>query len=437
MKISIATSLFILLVASLFGWQGHQRLVIVRETHAKLATTAAGLGFSVNLAHPSNPVRITKRERENKDVDAKAAAAQFIAFAIEMEAIEKKGGSPDDTQQKRSIEMMERMTSLDSSQLKILIAEIRAAKDLKDETREGLITFAIMTLANDHPQAALTLLTESPDFSKGEAMSTHMVSSALAQWAKDDPLAALDWVRKNSAKFPDLLTDSAKSGLISGTATQDPRLALKLIDELGIKKTSNLISQIAYAAKTPEERLTTLNAFREYLASLTDEKARSETVNSVMSSLAQGIAQLDFNSASKWIATANFSPVELENFAENLDYYTQKSSEIGQWIDWVGKTLPPDKADNNIRSIVRSWTRKDYQAAGKWLATAPEGPVKNSAIRSYAETVSQYDPRTAAQWALTLPPGADRKETLWNIYNNWPKDDSAAKEAFKQEHGIE
>jgi hypothetical protein len=35
-----------------------------------------------------------------------------------------------------------------------------------------------------------------------------------------------------------------------------------------------------------------------------------------------------------------------------------------------------------------------------------------------------------------LPPGTDRDKTLKRTYQNWPESDTAAKEAFKQQHGI-
>jgi hypothetical protein len=435
MKISIAASILILLVAALFGVPNHQRLVSVRESHAKLVAAAAQLGVSIDPNHPDDPVRVTKREREDKEADARAAAAEFIAFAREMEAIQKKGGPPDEAQQKRIMEIMDRMMSLDPAQLKILIAEVRAAKDLKDEMRQGLIGFSIMTLSNDHPQAALALFTESSDLFKESGMGNHVISSSLAKWAKDDPLAAVEWVKKNSAKFPDLITEDAKRGLISGTAAQDPRLAFKLIGELGIKETSQSINGIILAAKTPEERTATLTALREHLATITDEKTRTELSENAVRRFAHNIADAGFEASARWISESNFTPTELDSLASGLFGYV-KSGETGKWIEWIGEKLPPDKADDRIRNLVNNWTRNDYQAAGKWLTAAPDGPTKNAAIRSYAETVSKYEPATAAQWALTLPPGKDREQTLKTIYQNWPKDDTAAKEAFKQEHGI-
>lgn len=90
MKISIAASILILLVAALIGMRNHQRLVTVRESHAKLVAAAAQIGVSIDPSRPEDPIRITKRERENKDAAARLAAAEFIAFAREIEANEKK-----------------------------------------------------------------------------------------------------------------------------------------------------------------------------------------------------------------------------------------------------------------------------------------------------------------------------------------------------------
>jgi hypothetical protein len=434
MKFSIALALLILLVAGLFGISNQQELTTVRESHAKLAAAAAQLGISIDPSKPHDPIRSTKRERENKQATAQLVTNEFIAFAKEMEAFEKKGGQPDEAQQKRMIDLMDRLMSLDTTQLKFLVSAVQAATDLKDETRQGLVAFSIMTLANDHPQAALTLFTESPDLHKDNSMSTHIVSSSLERWAKQDPTSALEWVKNNSAKFPELLTDDVKTGLISGTATQDPKLAFKLIGELGLKDANSAISGIIEAATTPEERTATLTALREHLATVTDEKTRTELSDRAISDFNSGLIKSGFAASTQWIEKSNFTPTELDSFAGGL--YNLKGDENGQWIQWVGEKLSPEKADDKVRDLVRTWTRNDYQAAGKWLSSAADGPIKNSAISSYAETVSKYEPATAAQWALTLPPGKDRDKTLRRISQNWPKEDAAGKAAFKQQHGI-
>lgn len=441
MRYSIALAVIILAAALGLGRHDARQFAAVRATHSQLVAEASQLGLTLDPLHPDHPVRVTKREREDRAASAMRMSAQFIAFAKEMEAVRQSGKPMDEAMQKRMMESMDRLMSLDAAQMKILIAEVRAATDLKDETRQGLIGFSLMTLANDHPQAALAMFIESSDLLKG-GMGQQVISSSLSRWAKDDPFAALAWVRKNGASYPEAVTDETKRGLLTGAAIQDPKLAFKLVGELGFKDanaSNNAIQNIVSAAKTPEARTAMLAALHDHLATITDDKARADVARSGVNRLVQNVAQDGFESASKWLTAASLTPAELASFAESFHPPTAKSGETGQWVAWLGDTLPADKADVKIRSVVSNWTSTDYQAAGQWLATAPAGPAKNSSVRAYAETVSRYEPEVAAQWALTLPAGQSREDTLRHIYHNWPKDDpaaSAAAAAFAQQHGL-
>lgn len=419
-KFSLTLAMLILAAAACYHWRGSQRLTIVRENYTQLAAQAAIFGITLDPARPSDPVRITRRERENKDVDAKTTATDLIAYAKEMEARGSWNGLGDGAQQKRTTEITSRMISLDSAQLKLLIAEVRATKELKDQSRQNSISLALMTFGNDHPQAVLALFSESPDLLKDAGgMSGFIVQSSLAKWAKEAPLAALEWVQKNGEKSPDLITDRTKIGMLAGTAADDPKLALKLISEFKIKDALHALSQIASAAKTPVERTATLTALRDYLTAMPDEKARNEATDRSIGALARGLAEDGFASANQWIAGANLSPTELESIVDDL-IYANIDGEFGQWLEWIGEKLPAEKTEASIREIMGKWTQRDYQAAGKWLAATPAGPTKDTAVRSYAETVSAYDPATATQWAMTLPPGPDREKTLKHIQDHSP-----------------
>ena len=190
------------------------------------------------------------------------------------------------------------------------------------------------------------------------------------------------------------------------------------------------------AAKTDEERTATLAALRGHVGTIQDTEAAGKLRDSGLHQLGSNLSSDSYDSAQKWLANAKLSPEELRSFANGIQ---TNGNNNGEWIEWVGKSIPADKSNGKIQSMVRDWTENDYQAAGAWLNTTPAGPVKNTAIRSYAETVSSYEPEAAAQWAVTLPPGKDRDNTLKKIYHNWPKKDDASKaaaEAFKTEHGI-
>ena len=436
MKIPIALSLLILVLGSVLGWQQNQRQASVCASHEKLVAQAAQLGITLDPTSAVEGVRVTKRgqQREDKEADAKTLAAEYIAFAKEREAMKKKGGQLAMATHEQAKKFRDRIMALDPTQMKILIAEVRASPELEKESRESLISLPIMILTSDHPQTAFAMLTESPDFMKENGMDDYATFELLNKWAKDDPAAALEWVRANGAKFPDLVDDDTKFGMISGTAVNDPQLAFKLIAELGLKDGDQAISYIVDAAKTSEERTAILTALRAHLSTLPEGEIRDQASRAAIQELGANAAKEGFEAGSKWLENAALNREQLAEFCDLS--YGIKREETGKWIEWIDTKLPVEKCKGNIRQLVRNWTEIDYQAVGKWLATTPDGLSKNISIRCYAEDIAKYEPASAAQWAMTLPPGQDRNETLKNIYQKWPENDDAAKQAFKKLHGM-
>ncbi len=190
-----------------------------------------------------------------------------------------------------------------------------------------------------------------------------------------------------------------------------------------------------FASRTEEKRTATLNALRDHLAKIPDEKVREKLAEDVVSYFADGIISDGFEVGSKWMINAKLSSQEMDSITKSMKSQI-RDGDHQKWIEWSSSHLPLENAKNSVSQMMTGWTYKDYAAAGKWLSAAPDGPTKVAAVRSYAETVSQYEPEAATQWALTLPPGRDRDEALKSIYQNWPRKDTAAKEAFAKQHGI-
>ena len=438
MKISITIAALILALAAVFGWTDHRKLSSVTETHRALTEEAAALGLTLGQEGSEGEVLVTKRAREDKDAEAKLAAKDFIAFALEMQAFKESGEQPDEAMQERIGEFMDRMLSLDAGQLKILIAEFRASTEMDEETRNGMTAFAIMTLANDHPEAALTLFTESQDILGEGMMGKHVLSSSLEKWASTDPDGALDWVRKNGEKHPDLITDDVIAGLVKGAATNGIAMGFGLLEELKIGDPGNALRQLALSPKTAGERTEFLGLFRGYLEKNPEYEESGNSMSAIIA-LGDGIVNEGFAAGSEWIRENNLTRKELDSFSKAISL-SGKSDERGEWIEWMGENLAGDKRKEEIAHNMRNWTRNDYRAAGEWLATAPEGDTKNSAVKAYAQTIAEYDPATAAQWALTLPEGEERKSTLQSVHSNMPKDtpeQKAVREEFKEQYGIE
>jgi len=441
MKISYAAAALILAVGACLGWNDIQQLAVIRQDRDQLITEAARHGMLPDPTHPSAGLRIIKHEREDMEAGAARLAAGFIAFGKEREAWEKSGGGQADPAMQKQMSMRmtdfrERMMAMDPAQMKILIAAVRASQDLSKETRQRLVDVSVLALANDHPQAVLALVTGS-DFAKDDPSGGYVVSSSLARWAKDDPQAALAWLRKNSDEHPDVITDDAKRGMLFGTAIQDPALAFKLIGELGLKDTDPVLHNIVGAAHSPEEKLATLAALRLHLTSIANQADRDAVTTGALSVMANGFFPDGFTAAERWLAAAQPTPTELAGVAAGLNFDPGKSAETGQWIEWIATALPPEKSADRIQYFVASWTYSDSLAAGQWLTTTPDGPAKQIAVRSYAETISRVEPETAAQWALTMPPGSARDATLKTIYQNWRGPNPEAAAAFAKDNGIE
>jgi hypothetical protein len=439
MKGSFVTAALILAAIACLGWRGSSQLASARKRNSRLQAEAAALGISPDPANPREKV-VVNRNRENR---SSLTAAEYIAFAKEMQAKQKQGnqgpGSDEETM-KRVVAMIERLSLLDADELKRLITELRASTELEEESRDGAVMLALMTLGSRHPQAALALLTSSNEALVEQRALKHFMASALGSWAKDDPVGAVKWIQNHHDKYPDLITDEVKRPLITNAATQDPKLAFQLLGDLKFKDGANAITSIVNAAKAPAERTATLQALREYAGGLEDPQKRDVVLGAGLTSLAEQMAREGFQQGTQWLDSAKLSPTELQGIGNNLPAHNMPTSDIGQWAEWLAKNLPEsEKTSGKISTMVGAWTEKDYTAAGTWLTQAPDGPAKQAAVRGYVQAVAPYEPETAAQWAMTLSSGEDRARALRQIYHKWPKNDPAAKaaaEAFADQHGI-
>ena len=264
--------------------------------------------------------------------------------------------------------------------------------------RRNIVGFAISMLANDHPASALAIFTESADLFGEKGGGRHVLGGALSKWASQDPEAALEWVRQNSAAHPDLVTEETKRELIGGAAKQDPRLAFKLIGELGLEDVGDAGQEIAKSATTPAERDV-------------DKDDADELRLPTLQALAEGAMKDGFEGATAWIEGAGLDVNGLATITNGIAYW-RTGDDTGKWIEWMAGNPLNGAWESKAGELMDQWTRTDYKAAGLWLSQAEDGPAKQAAVKSYAKTVAPYDPAAAVQWANTLPAGKDRDDLL-------------------------
>ncbi|GAA5128289.1 hypothetical protein JIN84_01820 [Luteolibacter yonseiensis] len=434
MKISIAVTFLILTLAAGIGWTDRQRLIVATARNARLVSRAAELRIPASSPTLEHSAPVTKRDRDTHDTVARESVGRFLAWMRQLDEIQKTGLAIDDATQK---EVMMQLASFGPSEMEMLLIEVLDKNEFGGKLRDVVLSIPMLKLASVNPLTALRLL---PKFSAttredSDPILAKVIETSLPAGGRTDPLATVAWLRENGGNYSKFIREDDKRGILSGVGRKDPALAFKLIGDLEIKDNHQALKAILSAPKTPEERTATLTVLRQHLATITDEDSRKEMSKSAVAHLANCSHQYGYDTTIEWLASARLTPAESDAFLSTLVYSNVKK-DAPKWIGWMEENLPPDRADEHVSTMMIDWTRQDYQAAGKWLATTPQGAARNTAVRAYATTVSTYEPEAATQWAMTLPAGKDRERTLRQIYDNWPQEESAAKAGFAREHGI-
>ncbi|RYD47372.1 MAG: hypothetical protein EOP85_05610, partial [Verrucomicrobiaceae bacterium] len=195
-RISLASTVVILAVGGVSGFMLRGKVSDIRRERGELGSKAVSLGIRVDSLAAEDGM-VTKRTRGGGGADVKSVSSALVAFAREMEEWQKNGSKPDDAFQKRSDEMMSLLIGLDPAQLKQVITLLRDDPSVTDDARRNMIGFSILMMGEDHPAAALGLYAECSELLNDGIMGAHVVNSTLARWAKEDPKAALAWLRAN------------------------------------------------------------------------------------------------------------------------------------------------------------------------------------------------------------------------------------------------
>ncbi|GAA5128281.1 hypothetical protein JIN84_01810 [Luteolibacter yonseiensis] len=424
MRTSLSLTLVLLAVIVPIGWKNHHKIQHALDVRQRLEKETAGSALD------SGPGGFpTKRPRETRSPDAGQLTADILAFLKEP-----KKPAPDGKDVHLG-SLSGRIRELNAGELKQLVADLNSTDLPESGDRENLMRISLRILTEKSPQQVPLLFSQMPDLYKRLAPAESIVAAALGEWAKRDSSAAVEWFRENSKQHPERFSALTGSALVRNASEQDPTLMFKFIRELGVTELS-MDRLVPQSGKTPEGRTSILKALREHLATLPD-KAESEKIQSqVLGEFVRQTVYEGYPAATRWLESSRLEPEELAVFARHLGSCGMYD-ETGKWTEWMSRKLPPAQASETIQTMVASWSRTHYKAAGQWLATAPEGPAKTAAIRGYVETVSRHDPMNAAQWAMTLPAGNDRDSTLRLIHQNWPEGDSPERDAFAKKHGID
>jgi hypothetical protein len=434
---SLVASGLILVCGAVATWQNHATLRQLQETQVRLQQRMQEVGKASMGSSSGGDERLAHR-RDTKDrvAIAKAVAGKVAAYRLDMQQLVKQEASvrmaPDASRERRFLEIQEELLKLDAAQLKIAIGEIENHSEL--ENKQHVISMFLNALVENHPADALAWYVETGGRAGATTSSPGMVGLALAQLAEYDLPAAMKWLETHATSHPEWTTDDAKVGILENVAKQDPKLALQLAGELGVKDLGTVSWTVADAI-APEDRLAMLDSWRASLPAVCDPEGRKTLQDNLLRSLAQKVVNDGYTSASAWLQEAKLSEMETRVFWAGV-CDAQPREEVGKWFEWAAQRFPMKDVSGYMEWQLKKCIRYDYRAVGEWLNGTSEGPLKQLAARNYAEVLAPYHPEVAEQWALTLQDGNQRQKSLQVIQHEWQKKDAAAADEFARRSGL-
>ncbi len=441
MKISWFITLLILGVGTYFYQQGRETarttgasLVAVQNAAKELGLDLAAAAEGRVLVDPTaqqkaeaDAILLSKQQHE---AEVRQFAKELIAFAVEMKQQEKSREPRPPGLEKRMMAMMAKFVELDEADMRILLGEVKITSALDDKTRKEMVFFSCMMLSQTNPAASVKLMGEARDLMKGgdDGMRTHMLSNALANWAKSDPQAALAWADR--PENADLVTTDTKRGLLIGIAQTDPQKALALaLKQGGDGDTLNRIAEVASkdAWKALLDAVPVTN-----LDGVSDPAKR----NSLLSGMANKLKETGVEATAEWMRTADLNQQDRQRLMQSISS-SMYGKQPAPWLEWMGREeTDPAMLKTYTRNIIPDWTQKDFNGVGEWINQQPSGNLRESATQSFVETLAPHEPEAASVWALHLPESPDRTKLLQTIRDSWKNKDAPAADAFAAQHGL-
>jgi hypothetical protein len=406
MKRSLIISALIFIVAALLGWREDQQLSKKKEINAKLVKEAAAI--------PSNGVQSPRAaagsdERVDRRKDSLAMKRKVRALAKDYFALLRNdGGASAEELAKLREDLKSRLEELDPIAIREFMGEFNSNPDVNSGMKSDVNEYVMNVFIMKYPVEMAGMMSKSPELF---SISTQSMPERVIY----DPFKFLVyhycWMKKDLPLVFECLAEASpefQSRYISET--------LEYYADTPLRR-AELFEEMRAFASTPEQVELVQGQFSDLLFDRPD-------------------AKVTFIEVSDLLQVANLSSDELVAATKDMEKKV-RVGETGQWLDWLATTEMPDEVSRERAfELAARWTEKDYQAAGKWLISAPDSPEKSAVAGAYAAKTYPYAAENAMKWIETLPQGPDRTRALQTIYQEMPKDGDAA-EAFASQYGLQ
>ena len=320
---------------------------------------------------------------------------------------------------------------------------LERAEMVPQELRGQIQVFAIQTLAQRDPKAALARFEQMP---QGAVGRNGMLPMIARSYATRDPEGALAWARAQQPPQPGVM-----AAVISGLADKDPAHAFDLASEIAspLEQTQALQSVVNLSVMRDPA---SLGPLLERVLAMPNDAQRQMLVQMALNSLASS----DPDKAVEWLIAnpgqapdavqqvastfARTDPARAASYSSRLtgdarvpwlrgvaNAYAQVDSRGA--LEWVEQLRGTPEYDEMAFAVLQSATPQDLAATTRLIESIGREDYQRMGIQSLATRWTNTDPAAAANWATNLRDPAQRTAAVQAVGSTWANQNApAAKE---------
>jgi hypothetical protein len=240
------------------------------------------------------------------------------------------------------------------------------------------------------------------------------ISEVISAWADKDPQAAFAWSAQN-LKGPEM--PSSLGSALFQWAKHDPAAALAAADDLAPGMRAQLLSNVltSWGQSDPRKAFD----FAKQMPGIDRDRA--------MENVIKGWSYADPVAAAG--ALAAMPSVGLGGAFDSVAWQLgDKDPAFG--FNWAEGLSEAGTGASAVQKITEDWGKKDASAASDRISKLKTGEFRDHAIQGLVESIRNLDPDSAAAWADSIGGPDARAKTLRTVVDNWRATDHAAAQTF-------
>lgn len=397
------TVIAIVLVAATAGWIRYDYWSKLKEDASRLEP--------VIFAQNEEGAGRARQGRDESELSSNIPASLGPEL-LKLMAINPEADSNERGLLQKSIE--DKLAGLDPQAMANWITALEADASAPEELRTKVAPACVQALLQVDPAAAMRLIGKLPEGKIGAEIAI----TAFTSWAARHPGEALRWYDEMEAsgwgmtkEGPLLLSVSVEQARI------DPGRALaRVLSFEGTKSgevLNNLGGQVGMQLRTFEEHRSFLVALERSGEKAPDSKLLARVREEFILQLTSSLPEWPIEDAITLVETG-FRPEEKLAAMRRAGSCLSRE-DPDRWADWIVNAAAAVDSGHPVISLIIGWTMFDPQAAGRWLAKEPNGPLRDLGMLAYLGRVETFDFADTKSCLEALPDSPQKAEALKRV----------------------